>query len=272
MRKAPRALGGANLSTTSPPSPARTLALPGGNSSTACSSPASSNSLISANKTTSASNINYTSNIDSNIDSNTASTNSFGIGTACSTAGITSTIFTSEAVPPSDWCVLRLTESWKRSMLWTRRHGLCLMPTPRNASLFRVSQRQCHPWGLMILSVLHAHPLVAIKYRWNHIPSPPKYISISTNPFSPISRNIPSQQPSTTRFTPTLGSRPNIYALSSPPTRLPQPHPIAGSKCISNATFLSPRSPYATDTPRSKISPRCLILYGSHLGGTLTTS
>lgn len=34
-------------------------------------------------------------------------------------------------------------------MLWTRRHGLCLMPTPRNASLFRVSQRQCHPWGLM---------------------------------------------------------------------------------------------------------------------------
>jgi hypothetical protein len=66
-----------------------------------------------------------------------------------------------------------------------------------------------------------------------------KYLSISTNPFSAISRNITSQQPSTTRFTPTLGSRPNIYALSSPPTRLSQPHPIAGSKCISNATFLS---------------------------------
>jgi len=120
MRKAPRALGGANPSTTSPPSPARTLALPGGNSSTARSSPASSNSLISANKTTSASNINYTSsitgnidsNINSNIDSNTASTNSFRIVTTYSTAGITS-----KAVPPSDWCVLRLTESWKRSML-----------------------------------------------------------------------------------------------------------------------------------------------------------
>jgi hypothetical protein len=244
MRKAPRALGGANPSTASPPSPARTLALPGGNSSTACSSPASSNSFISANKTTSASDTNYTSNIDSNA----ASTNSFRIGTAYSTADITSTFFTSKALPPSDWCVLRLTESWKRSMLWTRRHGLCLVPTPRNASLFRVSQRQCHPWGLMILSVLHAHPLAAIKYRWNHIPSPP-----NTSP-SPPTPSPPSQETSLPNNPPrhasrlhlardpisTLSHHLQLAFLSHIPSQDPSAYPTPPSTAASFPLFKPP--------------------------------
>ncbi|KAG4434273.1 hypothetical protein IFR05_010238 [Cadophora sp. M221] len=230
MRKAPRALGGAIPSTASPSSPARTLALPGGNSSTARSSPASSNSLISANKTTSASNTNYTSNIDSNIDSNTASTNSFGIGTAYSTAGITSTTFTSKAVPPSDWCLetVHVMDSSTRALSYA--------DSPQCFSV--------QGFSTPVAPVGFDDPISP--------PRPP-----------PRSHKLPLEP---------HGSRPNIYALSSPPTRLPQPHPIGGSKCISNATFLSPRSPYATDTPRSKISPRCLILYGSHLDGTLTTS
>jgi hypothetical protein len=52
----------------------------------------------------------------------------------------------------------------------------------------------------------------------NTSPSPP-------TPSSPFRVTIPSQHPSTPRFTPTLGSRHNIYPLSPPPTRLPQPHP-----------------------------------------------
>ncbi|KAG0651548.1 hypothetical protein D0Z07_1932 [Hyphodiscus hymeniophilus] len=152
-------------------------------------------------------------------------------------------------------------------------HGSHLLNSPGRPLIIYlpptgVHLRHTHP---PIPSFLSSHPLAAINYRWSHLSSPKKSLSDPTNasPFTSISTSHPFPTPlHDTLYAYTWLTNHYLPSRSSSATSDPQddyytPPPSPRSRL---------RSPYSTEPPRSKIPPRPLIIYGSHLGGTLATS